>query len=142
MIRRVLNGGGVDREPPEIDTTVAHVARVYDYMLGGATNFVVDRDAAERSAELVGGIEVWRYSTRSNRAFLGRVVRWLTEEHGVRQFLDLGSGLPTEQNVHQVAQATAPESRVVYVDFDPVVLAHAHGVAGRQRRRCDRLPGG
>jgi SAM-dependent methyltransferase len=111
--------------PPEIDTTTAHVTRVYDYMLGGTTNFEVDREAAERSAEPAGGIEAWRHSTRSNRAFLGRVVRWLAEERGIRQFLDLGSGLPTEQNVHQVAQQAALESRVVYVDNDPIVLAYA-----------------
>jgi SAM-dependent methyltransferase len=115
-----------DGYPPEVDTTVAHVARVYDYMLGGTTNFEVDRLAAERSAEPVGGMAVIRHSTRSNRAFLGRAVRWLAQERGIRQFLDLGSGLPTEQNVHQVAQETAPESRVVYVDNDPIVLAHAH----------------
>lgn len=111
--------------PPEIDTTVAHMTRVYEYMLGGKTYFPVDREAAERSAEPAGGIEAWRHSTRSNRAFLGRVVRWLARERGIRQFLDLGSGLPTEQNVHQVAQEAAPESRVVYVDNDPIVLAHA-----------------
>jgi hypothetical protein len=102
------------------------VARVYDYMLGGVNNFEVDRLAAERSAEPAGGIEAWRHSTRSNRAFLGRVVRWLAEECGIRQFLDLGSGLPTEQNVHQVAQSAAPESRIVYVDIDAIVLAQAH----------------
>ena len=113
---------------PAIDTTVAHVARVYDYMLGGTTNFEVDREAAERSAEPAGGIEAWRHSTRSNRAFLGRAVRWLAQERGIRQFLDLGSGLPTEQNVHQVAQAAAPDSRIVYVDNDPIVLAHAHAL--------------
>jgi S-adenosyl methyltransferase len=118
----VANGGG----DLVIDTTVAHVARVYDYMLGGDANFAVDREAAERSAEPVGGIDAWRYSTHSNRAFLGRVVRWLVEEHGVHQFLDLGSGLPTERNVHEVAQAAAPECLIVYVDFDSVVLAHAH----------------
>jgi S-adenosyl methyltransferase len=111
---------------PEIDTSTAHVARVYDYMLGGVNNFEVDRLAAERSAEPAGGIEAWRHSTRSNRAFLDRVVRWLVEECGIRQFLDLGSGLPTEQNVHQVAQSAAPESRIVYVDIDAIVLAQAH----------------
>jgi hypothetical protein len=111
--------------PPEVDTSVAHVARVYDYMLGGTTNFAVDREAAERSAGPAGGIEAWRHSTRSNRAFLGRAVRWLVQKGGVRQFLDLGSGLPTEANVHEVAQQVARDSRVVYVDNDPIVLAHA-----------------
>lgn len=121
-----ISGSRYGSYMPEIDLTTAHVARVYDYMLGGTNNFEVDRVAAERSAEPAGGIEAWRHSTRSNRAFLGRVVRWLVEARGIRQFLDLGSGLPTEQNVHQVAQSLASEARVVYVDIDPVVLAHAH----------------
>lgn len=111
---------------PGIDTSKAHVSRVYDAMLGGTAHFDVDREAAEAAAAPIGGMEAARYSTRSNRAFLGRAVRWLVEEAGIRQFLDLGSGLPTADNVHQVAQQIAPESRVVYVDFDPIVLAHAH----------------
>jgi hypothetical protein len=115
-----------DRQlPPEIDTGVAHVARVYDYMLGGTTNFEVDRRAAELSAAPVGGMAAVRFSTRSNRAFLGRAVRHLATELGIHQFLDVGTGLPTEHNVHQVAQAYEPTSRVVYVDNDPIVLAHA-----------------
>lgn len=112
--------------PPGIDATVAHVARVYEYMLGGKNYFEVDRLAAERSAEPAGGIEAWRHSTQSNRAFLGRAVRWLAQERGIRQFLDLGSGLPTEENVHQVAQRAALDSRIVYVDNDPLVLVHAN----------------
>ncbi|MGH9210923.1 MAG: SAM-dependent methyltransferase [Acidimicrobiales bacterium] len=108
----------------DIDREKAHVARVYDAMLGGYSHFEIDRRVAEAAAAASGGMEAVRYSTRSNRAFLGRAVRWLVDD-GVRQFLDLGSGLPVEDNVHQVAQRMAPECRVLYVDFDPVVLAHA-----------------
>jgi hypothetical protein len=111
--------------PPGIDTSVAHVARVYDYMLGGTTNYDVDRRAAELAAAPVGGMEAIRFATRSNRAFLGRAVRYLATEAGVQQFLDVGTGLPTEQNVHQVAQRHQPTARIVYVDNDPTVLSHA-----------------
>jgi S-adenosyl methyltransferase len=110
----------------DIATDVAHVARIYDYMLGGTTNFEVDRRAAERAAEPMGGMPAVRFSTRSNRAFLGRAVRRIVEDHGIRQFLDLGSGIPTMDNVHEVAQRAAPECKVVYVDFEPIVTAHAH----------------
>jgi hypothetical protein len=122
------NTGGL--EPPNagtlIDPTVATEARVYDYLLGGVTNFPVDRDVAERQGEAVGGIDRPRAGVRANRLFLGEAVRYLVTEAGVRQFLDIGSGIPTEENVHEVAQRLAPESRIVYVDNDPVVLAHAH----------------
>lgn len=112
---------------PEIDTTVPQVARTYDYLLGGTTNFEVDREFTERvSAIFPGGIEAGRAHVRANRRFLGRVVRYLVNEAGIRQFLDIGSGIPTEDNVHEVAQREAPESKVVYVDKDPIVLAHAH----------------
>jgi SAM-dependent methyltransferase len=111
---------------PEIDTGVATEARVYDYLLGGVTNFAIDRETAERQGEAVGGIENAQSGVRANRVFLGEAVRYLVEQGGVRQFLDIGSGIPTEANVHQVAQGLAPESRIVYVDHDPVVLAHAH----------------
>ena len=113
-------------EHPEIDTGVATEARVYDYLLGGVTNFEVDRETAERQGVAVGGIENAQAGVRANRVFLGEAVRWLVDDAGVRQFLDIGSGIPTEENVHQVAQQAAPESRIVYVDDDPVVLAHAH----------------
>ena len=112
---------------PRIDTTVAHVARVYDYLLGGSTNFEVDRIAAEETnANVPGGIETSMRYVQANRRFLGRVVRYLAEEAGIRQFLDLGAGIPTDDNVHKVAQGIAPEARVVYVDDDATVLAHAH----------------
>ena len=105
-----------------MDTTVAHIARVYDYWLGGKDNFAVDRIAAERVIAAYPDIV---RSARGNRAFLGRAVRYLVREAGVRQFLDIGTGLPAANNTHEVAQGAAPECRVVYVDNDPVVLSHA-----------------
>jgi S-adenosyl methyltransferase len=119
--------GGGKREPPEIDTAVAHVARVYDYLLGGSANFRVDREAAERAyTAWPGGIAGVRADALAHRALLGRVVRYLVRDAGIRQFLDIGTGIPKENNVHEVAQREAPEARVVYVDNDPIVLAHAH----------------
>jgi hypothetical protein len=106
----------------KLDTSVAHSARLWNYLLGGKDNFAADREAAEQvlayMPELV-------QSARFNREFLGRAVRHLAGEAGVRQFLDIGTGLPTADNTHEVAQATAPDSRVVYVDNDPMVLVHA-----------------
>jgi hypothetical protein len=120
-----------DRAPPEINTSVAHPARVYDYWLGGKDNFPADREAAEQAIAAMPNIAVF---ARTNRAFLRRAVRFLAGEAGIRQFLDLGTGLPTSPNVHQVAQAIAPESRIVYVDNDPIVLVHARALltSGRQ----------
>jgi hypothetical protein len=111
----------------EIDTSVAHVARVYDWLLGGGANFAVDREAAERAyTAWPGGIGKVRADALAHRALLGRVVRYLVREAGIRQFLDIGTGIPKQDNVHEVAQREAPEARVVYVDHDPIVLAHAH----------------
>ncbi len=125
MTRR--GDAGVNGEPAEIDTTVAHAARIYDYYLGGFTNFEVDRIAAEHAAGVhPGGIDTVRASVRSNRAFLVRAVRWLAGDAGIGQLFDIGSGIPNGDNVHAVAQRTAIESRIVYVDNDPIVLAHAH----------------
>jgi hypothetical protein len=107
---------------PEFNTRVPHPARVYDYWLGGKDNYEADRRAAEEAIEI---FPKTVQSARSCRAFLSRTVRYLTAEAGIRQFLDLGSGLPSVQNVHEVAQSIAPESRVVYVDNDPVVMLHA-----------------
>ena len=107
---------------PRVDISVAHIARVYNYWLGGKDNFAVDRIAAERVIAAYPNIVV---SARGNREFLGRAVRYLVREAGVRQFLDIGTGLPAANNTHEVAQGEAPESRVVYVDNDPVVLSHA-----------------
>jgi S-adenosyl methyltransferase len=114
-----------DRAPVELDITVAHPARIYDYWLGGKDNYPSDREAAEQAMAAMPFIVS---AARANRAFLGRVVRFLAGECGVRQFLDIGTGLPSGRNVHQVAQDTAPRSRIVYVDNDPIVLAHARAL--------------
>lgn len=113
--------------PGVIDPHVAHVARTYDYILGGKDNFAVDREAATRLSEVFpGGLETARRDVRAQRDFLGRVVRYLIDQAGIHQFLDTGIGIPNKDNVHGVAQQLAPESRIVYVDNDPMVLAHAH----------------
>jgi S-adenosyl methyltransferase len=109
----------------EIDTGVAHAARVYDYWLGGKDNFAVDRAAGDRALEVNPGI---LHGVRANRRFLGRAVRYLASEAGVRQFLDIGTGLPAMENTHEVAQAVTPDARIVYVDNDPIVLAHARAL--------------
>jgi hypothetical protein len=111
---------------PVVDTNVAHPARVYDYLLGGTVNFVVDREAAVHATAAIGGEDVAKVIVRANRDFLGTIVGYLATEAGIRQFLDIGTGIPTGDNVHEVAQRAAPESRIVYVDYDPIVLAHAH----------------
>jgi hypothetical protein len=111
--------------PPEIDTSRPHPARVYDALIGGENNFAADRETVERV--LLKSPNA-RIAPRENRAFLGRAVRFLTAEAGVRQFLDIGSGLPTADNVHQVAQAIEPSSRIVYVDNDPLVLVQARAL--------------
>jgi len=116
--RRTGNGNG-------IDTTVPHSARIWNYWLGGKDNYAVDREAGEQYKEIFPGIEA---IARAQRAFLTRSIRYLTGEAGVRQFLDVGTGLPTADNTHQVAQKAAPEARVVYVDNDPLVLAHARAL--------------
>ena len=114
-----------DAGPAAVDTSVAHIARVYDYWLGGKDNFAADRAAAQRVIAAYPDIVL---SARANRAFLARVVRYLVREAGVRQFLDIGTGLPAADNTHEVAQGQAPQCRVVYVDNDPVVLAHARAL--------------
>jgi S-adenosyl methyltransferase len=110
------------RSLPAFDATVAHPARVYNYLLGGKDNFAADREAAKQM--IAGGAKVL-VGVRANRAFLGRAVRFLAGEAGIRQFLDIGTGLPSADNTHEVAQAVAPLSRIVYVDNDPIVLSHA-----------------
>ena len=112
-------------EPAPFDTSVAHVARVYDYWLGGKDNFAADRAAGEQAIKAFPNIVL---SARANRAYLARAVRFLAGEAGVRQFLDIGTGIPTASNTHEVAQSVAPQSRVVYVDNDSVVLAHARAL--------------
>jgi O-methyltransferase involved in polyketide biosynthesis len=107
-----------------VDASIPNVARIYDFMLGGKDNFAADRDAA---AKVIQEIPHVALACRQSRDFIGRVVRLLAQA-GIRQFLDIGSGLPTENNVHQIAQGTARQSRVVYVDYDPVVLTHARAL--------------
>ena len=108
--------------PPGIDTGKANTARVYDYWLGGSNNFLADQDAARA---MLAVDPTLRAAVRANRAFLGRAVRYLAGQAGIRQFLDIGSGIPTERNVHEVAQEIAPDARVVYVDSDEVAVAHS-----------------
>jgi hypothetical protein len=123
-------GTGTDPElPQDINTDVAHPARVYDYWLGGKDNFPADRALAEHIME---AIPTMRTMAAANRAFLSRAVRYLAKEAGIRQFLDIGTGIPTSPNVHEVAQAVTPDSRVVYVDNDPIVLAHARALLTSQ----------
>jgi hypothetical protein len=108
-----------------IDSTVAHSARVHDYWLGGKDNYAADRAAGDAVIAAYPGIVA---SVRANRAFLARVVRFLAAEAGIRQFLDIGTGIPAANNTHEVAQSVAKDCRVVYVDYDPVVLAHARAL--------------
>jgi O-methyltransferase involved in polyketide biosynthesis len=120
----VASAGGAP-EPGSFDSTVAHPARVYDYWLGGKDNYAADRAAGEQVIEANPGVPD---GVRANRAFLRRAVRYLAGEAGIRQFLDLGSGLPTNENTHEVAQQIAPDARIVYVDSDPIVLAHGRAL--------------
>jgi len=121
------DAGGLPRDTPSplFDTSVPHIARVYNYWLGGKDHFAADRELAERfikaDPEVIAGV-------RANRAFLGRAVHFLAAKARIRQFLDIGTGIPTANNTHEVAQAAAPASRVVYVDNDPIVLAHARAL--------------
>jgi hypothetical protein len=116
-----------DAERPHaaIDVTVPHPARRYNYWLGGKDNFAADRASADEFVRQFPGV---RIGARANRAMLQRAVRFLTAEAGIRQFLDIGTGLPTADNTHEVAQRIAPESRVVYVDNDPLVMTHARAL--------------
>jgi SAM-dependent methyltransferase len=116
------------RAPNGVDTSKPNVARVYDYLLGGKDNFAVDRAAAQ---QLIAATPDIAGIVRDNRAFIGRAVRYLVEDEGIRQFLDLGGGLPTQLNVHEMAQRIAPDARVVYVDYDPVVFTHGQALLAR-----------
>jgi S-adenosyl methyltransferase len=113
------------QDDPKIDRTVPHSARIWNYWLGGKDNFPVDREAGAMVAKIFPGMVT---EARASRAFLGRVVRYLAGEAGIRQFLDIGTGLPTANNTHEIAQQVAPESRIVYVDNDRMVLAHARAL--------------
>jgi hypothetical protein len=121
------DAGGLPQVMPSplFDTSVPHIARVYNYWLGGKDHFAADRELAERfiaaDPEVIAGV-------RANRAFLGRAVHFLAAEAGIRQFLDIGTGIPTASNTHEVAQRAAPDSHVVYVDNDPIVLTHARAL--------------
>jgi hypothetical protein len=117
--------GGPAGDRPTFDTSVAHSARVHDYWLGGQDNFAADRAAGDAVIAAYPGIVM---SVRANRAFLARAVRFLAAGAGIRQFLDIGTGIPTANNTHEVAQSVAPDCRVVYVDYDPIVLAHARAL--------------
>jgi hypothetical protein len=113
------------RLEPTIDTTVPHSARIWNYWLGGKDNYAVDRAAGDEYRKIYPGIVD---IAREDRAFLRRAIRYLAGEVGIRQFLDVGTGLPTVDNTHEVAQRVAPDSRIVYVDNDPLVLAHARAL--------------
>jgi hypothetical protein len=117
-----------------IDPSIAHIARVQDYWLGGKDHFEADRIAGDEVIALLPNTVA---SVRENRAFLGRTVRFLAGEAGIRQFLDLGTGMPTASNTHEVAQSLAPESKIAYVDNDPMVLAHARALlTSRPEGQC------
>jgi hypothetical protein len=109
----------------DFDTTVAHPARVWDYWLGGKDNFAADRNAGERVIAAMPSMDA---AARAGRAFLATAVHYLAAGMGIRQFLDIGTGLPTASNTHEVAQQVGPESRIVYVDNDPIVLTHARAL--------------
>jgi SAM-dependent methyltransferase len=112
----------LDYEPPHIDTSKAHSARVYDYLLGGKDNYLPDREAAEQLLKADPSAEA---SVRQNRQFLHRVARYLSAEEGISQFLDIGTGIPTSPNLHEIVQQVNPAARIAYLDNDPIVLAHA-----------------
>jgi S-adenosyl methyltransferase len=114
-----------DEITPQINPSIPHPARIYDYMLGGKDNFTADRAMAE---QIFAALPEVRSSVRHNRLFLQRAVRYLAAEAGIRQFLDLGTGIPTQGNVHEVVSPIAPDSRVVYVDNDPIVHVHANAL--------------
>jgi hypothetical protein len=121
----VDDSAAADAPVPEIDTSQPHSARMYDYYLGGKDHFAADRETADK---LLTAFPSMRTTARENRAFLGRAVRYLAGQAGIRQFLDIGTGLPSASNVHEVAQSVAPSSRVVYADNDPLVLTHARAL--------------
>jgi hypothetical protein len=110
---------------PKLDTTVPQTARIWNHLLGGKDNFAADREVGD---QIIKSMPQLAENARLSRAYLVRAVRWLAAEAGIRQFLDIGTGLPTADNTHEVAQAAAPEARIVYVDNDPLVLAYAHAL--------------
>ena len=112
-------------ETPKLDTSVPQTARIWNYLLGGKDNFAVDREVGD---QIIASVPQLAENARLSRKYLARAVRYLAGEAGIRQFLDIGTGLPTADNTHEVAQATAPDSRIVYVDNDPLVLVHARAL--------------
>jgi hypothetical protein len=124
-------------ERPKLDTTIPHSARIWNYWLGGKDNFAPDREVGDQIQATMPDMVP---TARAIRAFLKRSVRYLAGEAGIRQFLDIGTGLPTADNTHQVAQAVAPESRIVYVDNDPLVLVHARALlTSAPEGKCDYI---
>jgi hypothetical protein len=121
----MTRGSAIAEALPEIDTSRPAPARISDYLLGGKDSFAADREVADR---VLASVPAGRTAARENRAFLGRAVRYLAAERRVRQYLDIGTGLPAAGNVHEAAQRAAPESRVVYVDRDPMAIAHARAL--------------
>jgi hypothetical protein len=126
----VTEGRGESRStevapPPGVNINVPHSARIYDYWLGGKDNFAADRAVGEAMIRAIPGM---RYMARENRKFVHRAARDLVAKEGIRQFLDIGTGIPTRPNLHEIAQQIAPDTRVVYVDNDPIVLAHARAL--------------
>jgi len=135
----VAEESAADRPGPKLDTTVSHSARIWNYWLGGKDNYAVDRAAGDKVAAMLPSIVA---QARADRAFLGRAVRYLAGEADIRQFLDIGTGLPTADNTHEVAQRVAPESRIVYVDNDPLVLVHARALlTSTPQGVCDYVDG-
>ena len=118
-------GDDTASDPPSFDVSVAHQARIYDYLLGGKDNYAADRKAAEQAIAACPSVAT---GARANRQFLARAARHLAGEAGIRQFLDIGTGIPTANNTHEVAQSVSPDCRVVYVDYDPIVLIHARAL--------------
>jgi hypothetical protein len=117
--------GDQQQQAPKLDTNVPQTARIWNYWLGGKDNFAVDRAVGDQIIQASPQLAV---SARLCRAFLARAVRYLAGEAGIRQFLDIGTGLPTADNTHEVAQSVAPDARIVYVDNDPLVLVHARAL--------------
>jgi hypothetical protein len=130
---------GSARPSLKLDTTVSHSARIWNYWLGGQDNYAVDREAGDKVAAMLPSIVA---QARADRAFLGRTVRYLAGGAGIRQFLDIGTGLPTADNTHEVAQRVAPQSRIVYADNDPLVLVHARALlTSTAEGACDYVDG-
>jgi hypothetical protein len=119
------NSAQHEAAPPGVNPNIPHSARIYDYWLGGKDNFAVDRAVGEAMIKAIPGM---RYMAGENRKFVHRAARDLVEKEGIRQFLDVGTGIPTSPNLHEIAQKVAPETRVVYVDNDPIVLVHARAL--------------